>query len=190
MYASNSVMDDETPITSSDTPVQKTPNTTAKGNTSGKASKTEKVTADRKSKIPLQENNDKIQPPSTTASKQKNRSDDKRISQKEPARPTPIRADLKTPKKQKNQTSAETSVEKSSKKSVACSKSKEKKPNGTLTATVPPPSKKAPRPYRVRQGDSPIAIANSHRMSLDRLLEINQLKHTARLTPGQTLFVE
>ena len=44
--------------------------------------------------------------------------------------------------------------------------------------------------YRVKTGDSPFKIAQLHKMSLDRLLEINQLSPRSKIYPGQKLYVE
>jgi membrane-bound lytic murein transglycosylase D len=44
--------------------------------------------------------------------------------------------------------------------------------------------------YQVKMGDSPFKIAQLHKMSLDRLLEINRLSHRSKIYPGQRLLVE
>jgi membrane-bound lytic murein transglycosylase D len=44
--------------------------------------------------------------------------------------------------------------------------------------------------YQVKTGDSPFKIAQVHKMSLDRLLEINRLSHRSKIYPGQELYVE
>lgn len=44
--------------------------------------------------------------------------------------------------------------------------------------------------YRVKKGDSPYTIAKRHDMNVNRLLRINQLSKSARIHPGQTLYVE
>ena len=44
--------------------------------------------------------------------------------------------------------------------------------------------------YRVRSGDSPFSIAKKHKMSLNRLLALNQLNKRSKIFPGQTLIVE
>ena len=44
--------------------------------------------------------------------------------------------------------------------------------------------------YQVKTGDSPFKIAQLHKMSLDRLLQINRLSHRSKIYPGQELYVE
>jgi membrane-bound lytic murein transglycosylase D len=44
--------------------------------------------------------------------------------------------------------------------------------------------------YRVQPGDSPFVIAKRHNMSLERLLDINQLSDRTTIYPGQELHVE
>ena len=44
--------------------------------------------------------------------------------------------------------------------------------------------------YQVKMGDSPFKIAQLHKMSLDRLLEINRLSHRSKIYPGQQLYVD
>ncbi|MGD9251935.1 MAG: LysM peptidoglycan-binding domain-containing protein, partial [Desulfobacterales bacterium] len=44
--------------------------------------------------------------------------------------------------------------------------------------------------YQVKMGDSPFKIAQTHKMSLDRLLEINRLSHRSKIFPGQELYVD
>nr|MBL0712973.1 LysM peptidoglycan-binding domain-containing protein [Desulfobacterales bacterium] len=44
--------------------------------------------------------------------------------------------------------------------------------------------------YQVKMGDSPFKIAQLHKMSLGRLLEINRLSRRSKIYPGQQLFVE
>lgn len=44
--------------------------------------------------------------------------------------------------------------------------------------------------YQVKRGDNPLTIANKYRMSVSRLLKLNQLKSTSKLYPGQSLYVE
>ncbi len=44
--------------------------------------------------------------------------------------------------------------------------------------------------YQVKMGDSPFTIAQLHKMSLDRLLEINRLSHRSKIYPGQHLYVD
>ncbi len=44
--------------------------------------------------------------------------------------------------------------------------------------------------YQVQMGDSPFKIAQLHKMSLDRLLEINRLSHRSKIYPGQQLYVD
>ena len=44
--------------------------------------------------------------------------------------------------------------------------------------------------YRVEHGDSPFEIAVRHKMSLDRLLRMNNLTKRSTIYPGQKLFVE
>ena len=44
--------------------------------------------------------------------------------------------------------------------------------------------------YQVKTGDSPFKIAQLHKMSLDRLLEINRLSPRSKIYPGQQLYVE
>ena len=43
--------------------------------------------------------------------------------------------------------------------------------------------------YKVRQGDSPYSIARRHNMSVNELLDINQLTRTSRIFPDQELLV-
>jgi membrane-bound lytic murein transglycosylase D len=70
-----------------------------------------------------------------------------------------------------------------------CMKSKDQKYQAII-ASASANHNKTFRAYRVQNGDSPISIANLYKMNLDRFLEINQIKHTTKLFPGQTLFVE
>lgn len=51
-------------------------------------------------------------------------------------------------------------------------------------------AKKGRSTYRVRSGDSPFTIAKKHRMSLNRLLALNQLSKHSKIFPGQKLIVE
>ena len=51
-------------------------------------------------------------------------------------------------------------------------------------------AKKGRSTYRVRSGDSPFTIAKKHRMSLNRLLALNQLSKRSKIFPGQKLIVE
>jgi len=44
--------------------------------------------------------------------------------------------------------------------------------------------------YVVKSGDSPYRIAKKYRMSLSRLLSINQLTPRCKIYPGQKLYVE
>jgi len=44
--------------------------------------------------------------------------------------------------------------------------------------------------YHVRRGDSPLTIATRHRMTVSRLLKLNQLKSTSKIFPGQELYTE
>ncbi|MCF6248750.1 MAG: LysM peptidoglycan-binding domain-containing protein [Desulfobacula sp.] len=44
--------------------------------------------------------------------------------------------------------------------------------------------------YQVRSGDSPFSIAKKYKMSLIRLLALNQLNKRSKIFPGQTLIVE
>lgn len=44
--------------------------------------------------------------------------------------------------------------------------------------------------YKVKPGDSPFKIASQHRMTLNRFLNINDMKKTTRIFPGQNVFVE
>ena len=44
--------------------------------------------------------------------------------------------------------------------------------------------------YHVQQGDTPFTIANKHKISLDRLLHLNQLSPGSKIFPGQALVVE
>ena len=44
--------------------------------------------------------------------------------------------------------------------------------------------------YRVRQGDSPYTIARRHNMSVNELLDINQLTRNCRIYPNQELYVK
>jgi membrane-bound lytic murein transglycosylase D len=44
--------------------------------------------------------------------------------------------------------------------------------------------------YQVKTGDSPFKIAQSHDMSLERFMAINQLSSRSRIYPGQQLYVE
>jgi len=52
------------------------------------------------------------------------------------------------------------------------------------------PSKAKPPVYVVRNGDTLHSVAKRHRMAVDRLLAINQLKVNSKLQPGQKLIVE
>jgi len=51
-------------------------------------------------------------------------------------------------------------------------------------------AKKGAATYQVRSGDSPFTIAKKHRMSLNRLLALNQLSKRSKIFPGQQLIVE
>ncbi len=44
--------------------------------------------------------------------------------------------------------------------------------------------------YQVRSGDSPFSIAKKNKMSLNRLLVLNQLNKRSKIFPGQTLIIE
>ena len=44
--------------------------------------------------------------------------------------------------------------------------------------------------YQVRPGDSPFAIAQQHKMNLNRLLSINRLSSRSKIYPGQRLYIE
>lgn len=44
--------------------------------------------------------------------------------------------------------------------------------------------------YHVKHGDSPLTIANKHKITVSRLLRLNQLKSTSKIFPGQSLHVE
>lgn len=44
--------------------------------------------------------------------------------------------------------------------------------------------------YKVKTGDSPFRIAQSHNMSVERLLQLNRLSPRTKIYPGQQLFVE
>jgi membrane-bound lytic murein transglycosylase D len=44
--------------------------------------------------------------------------------------------------------------------------------------------------YYVQQGDTPFTIANKHKISVDRLLRLNQLSPRSKIYPGQKLVVE
>jgi membrane-bound lytic murein transglycosylase D len=46
------------------------------------------------------------------------------------------------------------------------------------------------RVYSVQAGDSPFAIAQQHKMTLNRLLDINQLSSASKIFPGQQLYIE
>jgi membrane-bound lytic murein transglycosylase D len=46
------------------------------------------------------------------------------------------------------------------------------------------------RVYSVQAGDSPFAIAQQHKMNLNRLLDINQLSSASKIFPGQQLYIE
>ncbi|MGA8018488.1 MAG: LysM peptidoglycan-binding domain-containing protein [Desulfobacterales bacterium] len=46
------------------------------------------------------------------------------------------------------------------------------------------------RVYSVQAGDSAFAIAQQHKMNLDRLLDINQLSSASKIFPGQQLYIE
>lgn len=46
------------------------------------------------------------------------------------------------------------------------------------------------RIYSVRAGDSPFAIAQQHKMNLNRLLDINKLSSASKIFPGQQLYIE
>jgi membrane-bound lytic murein transglycosylase D len=58
---------------------------------------------------------------------------------------------------------------------------------GTSQAAINPESLNT---YQVKTGDSPFKIAQLHKMSLDRLLEINRLSPRSKIYPGQQLYVE
>ncbi len=60
---------------------------------------------------------------------------------------------------------------------------------------APPPAKaEPPRPsrnvYAVRAGDTVFSIAQKHKMTVERLLALNQLNSKSKLKPGQKLTVE
>jgi membrane-bound lytic murein transglycosylase D len=59
-------------------------------------------------------------------------------------------------------------------------------PKGTTTVATG----SATKTYRVRNGDSPFKIAQSHSMKLDRFLRINDLTPRSKIYPGQLLLVE
>jgi membrane-bound lytic murein transglycosylase D len=59
-------------------------------------------------------------------------------------------------------------------------------PKGTTTVATGSPTKT----YRVRNGDSPFKIAQSHSMKLDHFLRINDLTPRSKIYPGQLLLVE
>ncbi len=46
------------------------------------------------------------------------------------------------------------------------------------------------RVYSVRAGDSAFAIAQQHKMDLNRLLDINRLSNASKIFPGQQLYIE
>jgi membrane-bound lytic murein transglycosylase D len=52
------------------------------------------------------------------------------------------------------------------------------------------PSGTGQKVYEVKTGDSPFRIAQSHNMSVERLLRLNRLSPRAKIHPGQQLFVE
>lgn len=45
-------------------------------------------------------------------------------------------------------------------------------------------------PYQVKPGDSPYKIASKHNMSLSRFLNINDMSKSAKIFPGQEVYVE
>lgn len=57
----------------------------------------------------------------------------------------------------------------------------------TLTAKS---TKSALKIYQVKNGDFPGIIAQRHNMSLDRLLQVNNLSRGSKIYPGQSLYVE
>lgn len=44
--------------------------------------------------------------------------------------------------------------------------------------------------YHVQKGDTPFTIANKHKITVDRLLRLNQLSPSSKIFPGQKLVVE
>ncbi|MFP4390533.1 MAG: LysM peptidoglycan-binding domain-containing protein, partial [Desulfococcaceae bacterium] len=44
--------------------------------------------------------------------------------------------------------------------------------------------------YNVRNGDVPIEIAQRHRMSLERFLQVNKMTKWSTIYPGQKVFVD
>lgn len=60
---------------------------------------------------------------------------------------------------------------------------------GAATGVRTPKAKarKAPRTYRVRQGDSPWSIADKHKVSVTELCKLNNMSKKAALRVGQTL---
>jgi membrane-bound lytic murein transglycosylase D len=44
--------------------------------------------------------------------------------------------------------------------------------------------------YKVRRGDVPMEIAQRHRMSLERFLQVNKMTKRSTIYPGQKVFVD
>lgn len=51
-------------------------------------------------------------------------------------------------------------------------------------------AKKGASKYQVKSGDSPFSIAKKYKMSLNRLLALNQLSNRSKIFPGQNLIVD
>ena len=137
--------------------------------------------AGQRLKIPLRNDNQNYSSDSTIASS--------------PKKVREHRSSTDTETKSNNTTRQISASEKKSKHhlthehAATCSKKIEKN-NKQVTIKIPAIPKKAQRHYKVRNGDNPISIANFHKMSVDRFLDLNKLKPTAKLQLGQKLLVE
>ena len=56
--------------------------------------------------------------------------------------------------------------------------------------TKPLPDTSKLNTYSVQHGDSPYTIAQKHKMTVQRLLQINKLTPRSKIYPGQKLFIE
>jgi membrane-bound lytic murein transglycosylase D len=65
-----------------------------------------------------------------------------------------------------------------------------KLPGSGQSRTADSPTGHSYRVYSVQAGDSAFAIAQQHKMNLNRLLDINQLSSASKIFPGQQLYIE